>query len=76
MTSADVFAFLGQQRAPRHENVVRIKDGEAGLEAQTQLARPDRARTILRAHRGRRKRDDAGRGDCRGQTQASLRSRR
>jgi integrase/recombinase XerD len=35
VTSADVFAFLGQQRAPRHENVVRIEDGEAGLSART-----------------------------------------
>ncbi len=33
--SADVFAFLGQQRSPRLENVVRIEDGEAGLSART-----------------------------------------
>jgi integrase/recombinase XerD len=35
VTSADVFAFLGQQRAPRQENVVRIEDGEGGLSART-----------------------------------------
>ncbi|MBV9366424.1 MAG: tyrosine-type recombinase/integrase [Solirubrobacterales bacterium] len=35
VTSVDVFAFLGQQRAPRHENVVRIEDGEGGLSART-----------------------------------------
>ncbi|HEY2654196.1 MAG TPA: tyrosine-type recombinase/integrase [Solirubrobacteraceae bacterium] len=35
VSSADVFAFLGQQRSPRHEKVVRIEDGEAGLSART-----------------------------------------
>ena len=35
VTSADVFAFLGQQRTPRQEKVVRIEDGEAGLSART-----------------------------------------
>ncbi len=35
VTSADVFTFLGQQRMPRHENVVRMEDGEAGLSART-----------------------------------------
>jgi len=35
VTSVDVFAFVGQQRAPRHENVVRIEDGEGGLSART-----------------------------------------
>jgi integrase len=35
VTSADVFAFLAEQRTPRHENVVRIADGEAGLSART-----------------------------------------
>ena len=35
VTSADVFAFLGQQRTPRREKVVRIEDGEAGLSART-----------------------------------------
>jgi integrase len=34
VTSADVFAFLGQQRTPRLEKV-RIEDGEAGLSART-----------------------------------------
>jgi len=34
--SADVFAFLAAQRAPRRgEKVVRIEDGEAGLAART-----------------------------------------
>ena len=34
--SADVFAFLSAQRAPRHgERVVRLEDGEAGLAART-----------------------------------------
>ena len=34
--SADVFAFLAEQRAPRRgEKVVRIEDGEAGLAART-----------------------------------------
>src|SRR5947207_10567394 len=35
VTSADVFAFLAQQRTPRQEHVVRIEDGEAGLSART-----------------------------------------
>jgi integrase len=35
VTSADVFAFLGQQRTPRQEKVVRIEDGESGLSART-----------------------------------------
>ena len=35
VTSADVFAFLGHQRMPRQEKVVRIDDGEAGLSART-----------------------------------------
>jgi integrase len=35
VTSADLFAFLAQQRTPRHGNVVRIEDGEAGLSART-----------------------------------------
>jgi len=35
VTSADVFAFLAQQRSPRQEKVVRIEDGEAGLSART-----------------------------------------
>lgn len=35
VTSADVFAFLAAQRAPRREKVVRIEDGEAGLSART-----------------------------------------
>ena len=35
VTAADVFAFLGQQRTPRVEKVVRIEDGEAGLSART-----------------------------------------
>ena len=30
-----MFAFLGQQRTPRLEKVVRIEDGEAGLSART-----------------------------------------
>src|SRR5207248_1512487 len=34
--SADVFAFLAEQRPPRRgEKVVRIEDGEAGLAART-----------------------------------------
>jgi integrase/recombinase XerD len=33
--SADVFVFLGQQRTPRHGNVVRIEDGEGGLSSRT-----------------------------------------
>ena len=33
--SADVFAFVADQRTPRRENVVRIDDGEAGLSART-----------------------------------------
>ena len=40
VTSADVFAFLGQQRTPRQEKVVRIEDGEAGLSARTIARRP------------------------------------
>jgi integrase/recombinase XerD len=35
VTSADVFAFVAQQRGPRREKVVRIEDGEAGLSART-----------------------------------------
>lgn len=35
VTPADVFAFLARQRTPRHENVVRLEDGEAGLSART-----------------------------------------
>jgi integrase len=35
VTSADAFAFLAQQRAPRRGNVVRIEDGESGLSART-----------------------------------------
>jgi integrase/recombinase XerD len=36
LSSADVFAFLGEQRKPRRgEKVVRIEDGEAGLAART-----------------------------------------
>ena len=35
VTSADVFAFLAVQRAPRRQNVVRLEDGEAGLSART-----------------------------------------
>ena len=36
VTSADVFAFLSAQRAPRHgERVVRLEDGEPGLAART-----------------------------------------
>jgi integrase/recombinase XerD len=36
VTSADVFAFLAEQRTPRRgEKVVRIEDGEAGLAAPT-----------------------------------------
>jgi len=36
VASADVFAFLAQQRTPRRgEKVVRIEDGEAGLAART-----------------------------------------
>jgi integrase/recombinase XerD len=35
VVSADVFAFLAQQRSPRREKVVRIEDGEAGLSART-----------------------------------------
>jgi integrase/recombinase XerD len=36
VTAADVFAFLAQQRTPRHgERVVRIEDGEPGLSART-----------------------------------------
>lgn len=35
VSSADVFAFLAAQRAPRREKVVRIEDGEAGLSART-----------------------------------------
>jgi integrase/recombinase XerD len=35
VTAADVFAFLAHQRSPRHEKVVRIEDGEAGLSART-----------------------------------------
>jgi integrase/recombinase XerD len=33
VTSADVFGFLGAQRMPRYEKVVRIEDGEPGLSA-------------------------------------------
>src|SRR5256885_4499451 len=33
VVSADVFAFLAQQRTPRQEKVVRIEDGEAGVSA-------------------------------------------
>ena len=36
VTTADVFAFLAAQRAPRHgDKVVRFEDGEAGLAART-----------------------------------------
>jgi integrase/recombinase XerD len=35
VASADVFAFLAEQRTPRHEKVVRIEDGEGGLSART-----------------------------------------
>ena len=36
VTTADVFAFLSAQRAPRRgERVVRLEDGEAGLAART-----------------------------------------
>jgi integrase/recombinase XerD len=36
VTTADVFAFLAAQRAPRHDaTVVRLEDGEAGLAART-----------------------------------------
>ena len=36
VTTADVFAFLAAQRAPRRgERVVRLEDGEAGLAART-----------------------------------------
>ena len=35
VSAADVFAFVGQQRTPRLEKVVRIEDGEAGLSART-----------------------------------------
>jgi integrase len=35
VTSADVFAFVAEQRTPRREKVVRIEDGEAGLSART-----------------------------------------
>lgn len=36
VASADVFAFLADQRGPRRgEKVVRIEDGEAGLSART-----------------------------------------
>jgi site-specific recombinase XerD len=36
VTTADVFAFVSAQRAPRHgERVVRLADGEAGLAART-----------------------------------------
>jgi integrase/recombinase XerD len=33
--TSDLFAFLAHQRTPRHENVVRLDDGEAGLSART-----------------------------------------
>ena len=36
VTTADVFAFLAAQRAPRHgDKVVRLDDGEVGLAART-----------------------------------------
>jgi integrase/recombinase XerD len=35
VSAADVFGFLGQQRTPRYEKVVRIEDGEPGLSART-----------------------------------------
>ena len=35
VTTTDVFAFLAAQRTPRHQNVVRLEDGEAGLSART-----------------------------------------
>jgi hypothetical protein len=36
VTSADVFAFLAAQRAPRRgDRVLRIEDGEPGLAART-----------------------------------------
>jgi site-specific recombinase XerD len=36
VTTADVFAFINSQRAPRHgPKVVRLEDGEAGLSART-----------------------------------------
>ena len=31
----DVFEFLADQRRPRHDNVVRLIDGEAGLSSRT-----------------------------------------
>src|SRR5579875_938301 len=33
--TADVLAFIADQRAPRRGNVVRLTDGEAGLSART-----------------------------------------
>ena len=35
VTVADVLAFIAQQRQPRHDRVVRLIDGEAGMSAQT-----------------------------------------
>ena len=35
VTPADVFAFITDQRKPRHGNVVRFSDGEAGLSVRT-----------------------------------------
>ncbi len=35
VSTADVLAFITDQRAPRRGNVVRLEDGEAGLSART-----------------------------------------
>ena len=48
MASADVFAFVAEQRTPRRENVVRIEDGEAGLSARTIARRHVERRGLVR----------------------------
>ncbi len=41
VTTADVFAFITAQRAPRlGDRVVRLEDGESGLSARTIKRRP------------------------------------
>lgn len=48
VTTADVFAFLAAQRAPRHgDKVVRLEDGEAGLAARTVARRLSSVRGLF-----------------------------